>query len=195
MKKPQFLRRWWILPVAIVVVLIGLFSVFQAGGESRPRLALRDFVLEVEAGNVTEVELDGRILSYRLEDTPATVFETELARGDSVTGILQNEGIPISEQPRVIIDESSGSANIIALIVNFLPIIIILAIVFFFLRQASRGIQVKSVDLPYDPVCKRSVSSGESAGTSSFGNVSYRFCSREHKAQFDGDPVKYLHNN
>jgi YHS domain-containing protein len=194
MKRPQFLRRWWIFPLAIVVVLIGLFSVFQSSGESRPRLALRDFVLEARAGNVAEAELDGRTLSYELGDSPGIVFETELARGDSITGILQNEGIAISEQPRITIDESSGSANIIALIVNFLPIIIILAIVFFFLRQASRGIKVKSVDLPYDPVCKRSVSSEESAGTSSFGNVSYRFCSREHKAQFDGDPVRYLHD-
>jgi YHS domain-containing protein len=194
MKRPQFPRRWWIIPVAVVVVVIGLFSVFQSGGESRPRLELRDFVREAQAGNVTEAELDRRILSYRLEDSPSIVFETELARGDSITDILQNEGIRISEQPRITIDESSGSANIIALIVNFLPIIIILAIVFFFLRQASGGIKVKSVDLPYDPVCKRSVSSEESAGVSNFGNVSYRFCSREHKAQFDGDPVRYLHD-
>jgi len=193
MKRPQFLRRWWILPVAIVVALIGLFSVFQSSGESRPRLALRDFVVEVEAGNVTEAELEGRTLSYRLEDAPTTIFETEFARGDSITGILQNEGIRVSDQPRMIIDDSSGSANIIALIVNFLPIIIILGIVFFFLRQASRGITIKAVDLPYDPVCKRSVASGESVGTSSFGNVSYRFCSREHKSQFDENPVAYLH--
>jgi hypothetical protein len=101
--------------------------------------------------------------------------------------------MPVSEQPRVTIEDSSGAANIVGLIVNFLPIFIILAIVFFFLRQASRGITVKSVDLPYDPVCKRSVSSGESAGTSSFGNVSYRFCSGE-PSSVRRRSAKHLHN-
>lgn len=196
MKRPQFPRRWWIIPVAVVVVVIGLFSVFQSSGENRSRLALRDFVLEVEAGNVTEVELDGRILSYRLDDEPATVFETELARGDSITGVLQNEGIPISEQPRITIDESSGSANIIALILNFLPIVIILGIVFFFLRQAQRPQKLRSqligLMTNVDPVCQRSVNPGSAAGTSTFQDITYHFCSAEHKEQFDQDPVKYL---
>jgi YHS domain-containing protein len=43
-----------------------------------------------------------------------------------------------------------------------------------------------------DPVCGRKVSSGESAGSSTFQNITYRFCSPEHKQEFDSDPVKYL---
>ena len=151
---------------------------------------------EVKAGNITEAELKGRTLVYRLEDNPDTVFETELARGDSITGILQNEGIRVSDQPLITIDESSGAANIIGLIVSFLPIVIILGIVFFFVRQAQRPEKIRSqligLVTNVDPVCHRSVNPGSAAGTSTFQDITYHFCSAEHKEQFDQDPVKYL---
>ena len=43
-----------------------------------------------------------------------------------------------------------------------------------------------------DPVCGRKVSQGESAGSSTFQNITHRFCSPEHKQEFDSDPVRYL---
>jgi YHS domain-containing protein len=196
MNRPWFVRRWWIIPVVVVVLLIAVFTVFQSGGESRQRLALRDFVVEVEGGNVAEAELDGRILSYELRDRPGVGFETELARGDSITNILLDAGIPISEHPRIIVEESSGVTNIITLIINFLPIVIILGIVFFFVRRAQRPQkmrqQLMGLVTNVDPVCGRSVDPGHAAGTSTFQDVTYQFCTPEHKEQFDADPVKYL---
>jgi YHS domain-containing protein len=196
MNRPWFVRRWWIIPVVVVVSLIAVFTVFQSGGESRQRLDLRDFVVEVEGGNVAEAELDGRILSYRLRDTPGMVFETELARGDSITNILLDAGIPISDQPRITVDESSGVTNIITLIINLLPIVIILGIVFFFVRQAQRPQRMRwqmvGLVTNVDPVCQRSVNPGNAAGTSTFQDITYHFCSAEHKDDFDKDPVRYV---
>ncbi len=194
MNTPQLLRRWWIYPLAIVFVLIVVFSIFQSG-ESRRRLALSDFVVEVKRGNVTEAELDGRTLSYRLEDAGNTVFETELARGDSITSLLQDEGIPISEQPRITIDESRGFSSIIGLVLSFLPLLFLLGLLFFFLRpqwwQRWRW-QLVGLVMNVDPVCGTTVNPGSGAGTSTFQGISYQFCSAQHKQQFDQDPVKYL---
>jgi YHS domain-containing protein/ATP-dependent Zn protease len=196
MNRPWFLRRWWIIPLGLVFAVVAVFTIFQSGEESRQRLALRDFVLEVEAGNVTEAELDGRIVSYRLEDEPGMVFETELARGDSITNILLDSGIPISDQPRITVDESGGVSNILTLFINFLPIIVILGIVFFFLRQAGRPQkmrwQLMGLVTNVDPVCGRSVDPGHAAGTSTFQDITYQFCTPEHKEQFDREPVRYL---
>jgi len=182
--------------MALVVVVIGVFSVFQGSAESTPREPLSDFVSEARSGNVTEAELDGRTLSYRLEDSPGTVFETELARGDSITGILQNEGIPVSDQAWLTVETASGASNIVALILNFLPIIIILGIVLFSWRIAANPQKLRAQMLGLvtnvEPVCKEIVNPGSAAGTLTFQGISYHFCSAEHKQQFDNDPIKYL---
>jgi len=84
---------------------------------------------------------------------------------------------------------------VFVIILQFLPVVIIVGILFFFLRQAAgaqRRWPFSMAVTNFDPVCRASVNPGSSAGSSTFMNNTYYFCSTEHKEQFDAAPAKYL---
>jgi YHS domain-containing protein/ATP-dependent Zn protease len=196
MTRPQFLRSWWFVGIVVVAAVIVVFSIFSSGSTEHVQVDLRDFVSEVRAGNIKEVEVDGRTLTYELDDDPGRRYETELVRGDSLTEILQNEGVSIEDQPRITTDDTGDVSTFLNLIITVLPIIIIVGIVLFFLRQAQKPQKMRWTMIGLvtnaDPVCGASVDPGRASGTSTFQGITYHFCSAEHKQQFDSDPVKYL---
>ena len=182
------LRRWWVWPIIAVLVIAIVFTLLPAAS-SRVDRPLTEFIEDVKAGRVRSVEVDGRMIEYELIGDDQT-FQSEMEEGDTVRGVLQDAGIDPEDFPPITVKESPFWASIPGLVFQFLPIIFILAILFFFMRLArgkpgatSRGV---------DPVCGKRVGSDDSAGSSSFADVVYRFCSYECKQQFDADPVRYL---
>jgi YHS domain-containing protein len=188
-------RKWWIYPIAFVVLILVVFAVFSSG-TSDPQVDLNTFLADVQSGSVNRIEVDGRDVTYEIEGVEGS-WGTELERGDSVREILADAGItPDSPQyPTITVNDASGFGTIASLIVAFVPVVFILGIFFFFYRQSMKFQQRPPFSLQvtnFDPVCRNSVNPSSAAGSSTFMHITYYFCSTEHKQQFDADPAKYL---
>jgi YHS domain-containing protein len=184
----SFLRKPWAWVLIGVAALIILFTLLPGGSDNVDR-PLTVFIEEVRAGNVQRVEVDDAVLEYKLIGDDQT-FETRMEEGDTLREVLQDSGIAPEDFPPITIKEPSFWSNLPGLLIQFLPIIFITGILYFFLRAARGGVTTKEKDR--DPVCGKRVGAGNAAGISTFQDVSYRFCSAECKQQFDTDPVRYL---
>ena len=188
------IRKWWfwVALIALLVLVIVLPSIL-VGTAGRVEVSLNQFIEDVRAGDVAEVVVDDTEITYKLRGDDTT-YETQMEEGDTVRQILQDAGVDPRDIPAIENREFSTWGNILGIIVQFLPIVFILGTLFYFFRRARS--QTSSLLMggvsEIDPVCGRKVSSGESAGSSTFQNITYRFCSPEHKQEFDSDPVKYL---
>ena len=189
-------RKWWFWTL-LALLVIAIFITFVVGsGRERQERTLSDFIANARAGIVTKVEVRDTEITYGLEGDDIT-YETHMEEGDAVREILRDAGLEPGDPgyPRIEISRTSRLGNIIGIILQFVPIILILGTLYYFFRRArnlqSGNLLVGGVS-ETDPVCGRKVSPDESAGSSTFQNITYRFCSAEHKQEFDNDPVKYL---
>ena len=186
-------RRWWIYPLIFVALIVLMFTVLQTGSQTSVDQSMEQFIGEVKAGRIDSVEIDGSNLKYRLRNDELT-YQTEMEKGDTLGAVLDREGIRQTdpEYPTTEIRENSRWGNVLGLILNFLPIILIGWFIWFLVRRASRPQPPAVLGPQPDPVCGKSVHPGASHGSSTFQNVTYYFCSAEHKNEFDADPVRYL---
>ena len=133
----RWLRNSFIYLLILVAVVAIVFTVFKGSGTSREEQDLQAFLDEVKAENVTDVQVDDSNITYKLKDEPDKEFKTEMEKGDTFRQVLVDANIVQDKFPDYEIKEPSPWTNYLTLFINFLPIIIILAIVFFFLRQAQ----------------------------------------------------------
>ena len=161
-------------------------------------VSLSRFVSFAEAGEVTAVRLDDndRDFEFRLS-TDADTYKTTKERELPLTQLLLGAGQTTQEINGIdIAVKRSRSSSVVSLIINFLPVIIIIGIVTFFLRMAMNPQKMRAHMIGLvtivDPVCREAVNPGSAAGSSTFQSITYYFCSPEHKQQFDADPVRYL---
>ncbi len=179
-------RRWWIYLIVLIPIVAIVFALIPAdsGKVAQP---LQQFIEDARAGRVQSVKLDDSTVTFKLKGQEET-FETRMEEGDTVREVLQDAGIPAEEFPPIKIEEPSGLGSALGIILAFFPLIFIVATLFFFFRLATRTRRSRNVD----PVCGIKVDQKRAAGSSSFQDVTYYFCSQEHKQAFDGDPVRYL---
>jgi cell division protease FtsH len=132
----RWLRNSFIYLLILVAIVAIVFTVFRGGGAESVDQSLTQFIESAKAGEIEKVEVDGNDLNYRLvgEDTQ---YKTTMESGDTVRGILQENGVPPAQFPEIDIKQPSRWGNILGLFIQFLPIIFIVAILFFFLRQAQ----------------------------------------------------------
>jgi YHS domain-containing protein len=193
-----FRRYWWACVLVGVLILIFVIILIPFDPDDKREVSLSRFVEFARAGEVSSVRLDDndRDFDFKLsttEDTYKTTKERELP----LTQLLLDTGLTPQEISGIDITvKSGGSSSVVSLIVSILPIIIILAIVGYFLRMAANPqklrAQMMGLVTNVDPVCKEAVNPGTAAGSSTFQSITYYFCSPEHKEQFDADPVRYL---
>jgi cell division protease FtsH len=134
----RWLRNSFIYLLILVGVIAIVFTLFgTGGGSSKEEVSLSRFVEDVRAGNVLMkdgVEVDGNKIKYKLTDGEKT-YKTEMEKGDTVRGVLDDEGIPLDKQPEV--DPKGGGIDWAGLLVNFLPLILFGGLLIFLMRQAQ----------------------------------------------------------
>ncbi len=186
-------RKWWFWALAVVVVgAPGLLTAFSSGSGGQ-EVNLSQFIQDVENRRVTRIVVDGRSVEYQVANAQGT-YETKIERGDSVREILAERGLDpgSADYPAIVVDEGFSP---LAIVLQLLPILFVVGVLFFFLRQAGQAQRrwpFSMLVTNFDPVCRTSVNPGNSVGSSTFMNNTYYFCSQEHKLQFDSDPVKFL---
>ncbi|MFC5586740.1 ATP-dependent zinc metalloprotease FtsH [Nitratireductor kimnyeongensis] len=119
----------------IAVLLIALFNLFQAPqqrGATRD-IAYSQFLEELSSGSIESVTITGDRITGTYTGNP-TPFQTYSPGDPSLVQRLEERGVTINARP-----ESDGSNSFLGYLVSWLPMILILGVWIFFMRQMQSG--------------------------------------------------------
>ncbi len=124
------LTIWMIL----IFVIFMVYQVFVARQQSMIELDYSKFLDQVESANVSDVSIRGRTISGNLIDAPgkSKSFTTYSAEDDDLIKLLRKHKVAIK------VEDDSDNLWFTAL-VSWLPIILIIGVWIFFLRQMQGG--------------------------------------------------------
>ena len=119
----------------IAVLLIALFNLFQTPQQrgSAHEIAYSDFIQSVSAGRVKSVTIAGDRITGSYVDN-GTGFQTYSPGDPTLVSRLEERGVTINARP-----ETDGSNSIIGYLISWLPMILILGVWIFFMRQMQSG--------------------------------------------------------
>jgi cell division protease FtsH len=127
-----------LLWLIIAVVLLTVFQSFNPHGGSSSDLPYSSFVQSVDSGNVANATISAEnpaTISGKLKDGSA--FRTVApVLGFSTNGVvkqMQDKGVVVTQEP------SNNGFSLIGLLVNWLPIILIVGVFIWFMRQMQAG--------------------------------------------------------
>jgi cell division protease FtsH len=132
----RWLRNSFIYLLILVAIVAIVLTIFTSGGADRQDMGVSQFVQEAKAGTITDLEVDGRDLTFKLKGDDSNGFKTKLEEGDTLRSVLQDNRVPLEQVPYSIKKDSQWG-TVFGLFINFLPVIIIVGLLFFFLRQAQ----------------------------------------------------------
>ena len=114
--------------------LIGLFNMFQSPSEgaSGQKIAYSQFLANVDAGRIGDVTISGQQIFGSFRDT-GSKFQTYSPGDDDLVTRLEANKVVINAQP-----ESEGS-GFLGYFISWLPILVILGVWIFFMRQMQGG--------------------------------------------------------
>jgi cell division protease FtsH len=135
----RWLRNSFIYLLILIAIVVIVYTVLQSSGDSPQKVELSQFIENAKAGEVSEVDVDGQTLNFKLEGGDDTTYQTKMEKGDTVRSILQENGVAPgdAEYPDVEIKEQSSWNRIFGIFLTFLPILLIFGFLIFFLRQAQ----------------------------------------------------------
>ena len=119
----------------IGVLLIALFNLFQSPQQrgSTRDVAYSEFLQELDNGRIKSVTISGdRITGNYVDST--TGFQTYSPGDATLVARLEGRGVTINARP-----ESDGSNSIFGYLLSWLPMILILGVWIFFMRQMQSG--------------------------------------------------------
>jgi cell division protease FtsH len=134
----RWLRNSFIYLLVLVAVVAILVSFLRSGDDARDMI-LSDVVAEGRADNLKSIEVSNNSLDVVLRSEPDVTYNSRIGDGVDLEALLRAEDVTIGGEQGVEIQyrESSGFGNYLGLFFNFLPLLIIGAILIFFLRQAQ----------------------------------------------------------
>jgi cell division protease FtsH len=130
---PNF--RNFALWAIIALLLIALFNMFQTPSErtSGREIAYSQFLNDVDAGRVRDVTIMGERISGNYSDS-STGFQTYSPGDSSLIERLNNRNVTINARPEV-----DSSNTLVGYLISWLPILLILGVWIYFMRQMQGG--------------------------------------------------------
>ncbi|MGQ4659887.1 ATP-dependent zinc metalloprotease FtsH [Lysobacter sp. F6437] len=122
----------WVIVAVVLMVVFQAFGPRTAGGASAEPLAYSQFVEQVQADTIESVKIGEdrtTITGERKDGTKFTTYKPE--DKDLITDLLQHD-VAITQTP-------PGGPSFWSLLLNFLPIILIIAFWIFVMRQMQQG--------------------------------------------------------
>jgi cell division protease FtsH len=119
----------------IALLLVALFSMFQSPSQRAVSADVEysKFLSDVDAGKIKKVEFQGdRIIGTYLDN--GSSFATYSPGDPDLVRRLESKNVVIAARPL-----SDGSTSLIGILVSWLPMIIILGVWIFFMRQMQGG--------------------------------------------------------
>ncbi|KXF76223.1 cell division protein FtsH [Paramesorhizobium deserti] len=119
----------------IALLLIALFNLFQSPAQrtSSREISYSQFIDDVANGRVKSVTITGERISGTYSDNGST-FQTYSPGDTGLVSRLENKGVAITARP-----ESDGSSSLVGILLSWLPMILILGVWIFFMRQMQGG--------------------------------------------------------
>ncbi|WP_316860631.1 ATP-dependent zinc metalloprotease FtsH [uncultured Cohaesibacter sp.] len=120
--------------VIIGLLLVALFQLFQSPAQqaNSQEIPFSQFVTDVEQGRVKQVTIVGQQVSGQMSDNSG--FQTYLPENDiTLIPKLQENGVSITAKPQ------TESFSLLGALVSWFPMILILAVWIFFMRQMQGG--------------------------------------------------------
>jgi cell division protease FtsH len=120
----------WVVIVAALLIVLNLFS---DGGGQKPQheLSYSEFLQRIDSNQIRQVTIKGAVIVGILED--GSVFKSYSLRDQNIIDRLQKAKVPFKEQPM------DDGWNIWSFLAHTLPMIILIAIWIFALRQMQGG--------------------------------------------------------
>ncbi|MEO9460856.1 MAG: ATP-dependent zinc metalloprotease FtsH [Lentilitoribacter sp.] len=130
---PNF--RNFALWAIIALLLIALFNMFQSPTDSASgtKIAYSQFLQDVDAGQINEVTISGNQI-YGSYSGSGGKFQTYSPGDGDLVQRLEANNVTINAQP-----ESDGSNSFLGYFISWLPILVILGVWIFFMRQMQGG--------------------------------------------------------
>ncbi|MBB2973539.1 ATP-dependent zinc metalloprotease FtsH [Mesorhizobium sp. RMAD-H1] len=119
----------------IALLLIALFNLFQSPAQrtSSREISYSQFLDDVSNGRVKSVTITGERISGTYSDNGST-FQTYSPGDTELVSRLENKGVAITARP-----ETDGSSSLVGILLSWLPMILILGVWIFFMRQMQGG--------------------------------------------------------
>ena len=117
--------------LTILMIFFLLFNVFKKQGIEKTEFSYSEFMASVQEGLVQEVTLQGNQLSGRTIN--GKVFETYVPEDPDLVKILREQKVKISVKPE------AESKWYMTLLVSWFPMVLLIAIWIFFMRQMQAG--------------------------------------------------------
>jgi cell division protease FtsH len=119
----------------IAVLLIALFNLFQSPQQrgASSDIAYSEFLTALDAGRVKSVTIAGDRISGVYSDS-SNGFQTYSPGDSSLVTRLEGKNVTINARP-----ETDGSTSIFSMLLGWLPMILILGVWIFFMRQMQSG--------------------------------------------------------
>jgi cell division protease FtsH len=119
----------------IALLLIALFNLFQspASRSASSDVPYSQFITDVNSGRVKSVTITGDRITGTYSDNNSN-FQTYSPGDAGLVGRLESKNVQIAARP-----ESDGSNSLVGMLISWLPMILILGVWIFFMRQMQGG--------------------------------------------------------
>ena len=119
----------------IALLLIALFNLFQSPSSrsASSDVPYSQFINDVNSGRVKSVTIAGNRITGTYSDNGAS-FQTYSPGDAGLVGRLESKSVQIAARP-----ESDGSTSLVGMLISWLPMILILGVWIFFMRQMQGG--------------------------------------------------------
>ncbi|ODT07489.1 MAG: cell division protein FtsH [Mesorhizobium sp. SCN 65-20] len=122
----------WAIIAVLLIALFNLFQTPQTRGASS-EVAYSQFLQELSSGRIKSVTIAGDRISGTYIDN-STGFQTYSPGDTTLVSRLEEKNVTINARP-----ENDGSGSIFSVLISWLPMILILGVWIFFMRQMQSG--------------------------------------------------------
>jgi cell division protease FtsH len=122
----------WAIIAVLLIALFNLFQTPQQRGAAR-EVAYSEFLQDVAGGRVKSVTIAGDRITGTYSDN-STSFQTYSPGDTQLVQRLEDKNVTINARP-----ENDGSGSIFSMLIGWLPMLLILGVWIFFMRQMQSG--------------------------------------------------------
>jgi cell division protease FtsH len=130
----RWMRNSFVYLMILVAVIAIVVVFFKPTSKSTDTVDLSTVITEAQAGNISKIVVKGDDLEVTKKD--GTEVKSRKESGASIFTILSDNNVPANSVD-VAIKEASKLGDWVGLLLNFLPILIFIALIFFLMRQAQ----------------------------------------------------------
>ncbi len=129
------------IPLFVLLLLMAAafiaVSLFRSSANAPERKTLSTVVTDVQAGQVEKLSLTGSTVTVTLSDE--TTYESRLEPSTSIYSVLTTAGVTPEQLEPLAIEVNAEKTSIWRYAVFFLPIILLVGLMFFFIRRMQGG--------------------------------------------------------